>query len=297
MRIILLSLLLACSFSYAQKAEVISFETNDRIFRGKLGENTNITMYLKVEQSSDNVGYIYSVSGWYYYNKIGTSIPLVGIWTGGNVHLFVSDDEKFNKNILSFIYEGEKGKEYLDNFIYDLESYSEKLPEIKERFHLNIEPSGIQGEWKSNGKQFKVSIYGNKFQIKNEFDYLKLPNGAQFDLSNLGIPGRADFEIIASANNDKNLVLDYSYQANLNYNGRCGGAATSGKLALVFNENYELREYTNAEFVNCYRDLTVDDLEKVSETITKYKTYSYSSSKSESYILDIKKATLKKVEE
>ncbi|MAD96479.1 MAG: hypothetical protein CMB99_04045 [Flavobacteriaceae bacterium] len=295
MRHYILTFLLFSSFlSFSQKAEIVPITSYDRVLRGELGDNNAITMYLKVAQSSDNVGYIYSVKGWYQYNKIGTPIPLVGFWTGSEVHLFVSEDDKFNKNLLNFIYEGEKGKQYLHNFMYDMESFSSKLPQIKERFHLKIEQNRIQGDWKSNGKRFWVSMNSNNGRILNEVNYIKLPNGKYFDLSNLGIPSRTSFEVIASANNSQNLILNYAYQANLNYSGRCGGAATSGKIALVFNEQYALQSYTDAQLENCYRDLTVDDLTKVSETVTKYKTFDYSSSTSEEFVVDTQKATIVK---
>ncbi len=295
MKLSLISLLFLSFLSFGQKPEIVSMTTNDRVLRGDIGEDNPITMYVKVAQTSDNVGYIYSIKGWYQYNKIGTPIPLVGIWTGSDVHLFVSDDEAFKKNLLDFTYVGKKGKEYLHNYIYDLQSFTSKLPEIKERFHLTIEEHRIQGNWKSNGKEFWTSLNSNTGSILNQSNYLKLPNGQPFDLLNLGIPGRANFKIAASANNSKNILLEYSYQANLNYGGRCGGATTSGKAALVFDKDFSLKSYTNALLENCYEDLSVDNLTKVSDTVTNYKTYNYSSSKAENYLVDYKNATIKRV--
>lgn len=295
MRAFVLVLLLINFFSYAQKVEIISIESNDRVLRGHIADEYPITMYLKVAHASDNVGYIYSVQGWYQYDKVGTAIPLSGIWTGSELHLFASDDAKFMKNILNFTYDDGKEKKYLDNYIYELESLTAKLSEIKERFHLKFEERRIAGDWKSNGKRFWVSINGSNSQIVKEVDYLKLPNGSHFELSNLGIPSRADFEILASANNGKNLILNYAYHANLNYNGRCGGATTSGKVGLIFDDAYQLSSYTNAEFENCYIELSVDDLKKISETVTEYKIIDYSSNNIETYIVDTKNASLKKV--
>jgi hypothetical protein len=294
MRAFVLIFLFITSFSFAQKVEIISIESNDRLLRGHIADEYPITMYLKVAHASDNVGYIYSVQGWYQYDKVGTPIPLSGIWTGSELHLFTSDDSKFLQNILNFTYDDGKEKKYLDNYLYELESFTAKLPEVKERFHLKFEEHRITGDWKSNGKRFWVSINGSNRQIVKEVDYLKLPNGSYFELSNLGIPSRADFEILASANNGKNLILNYAYHANLNYNGRCGGATTSGKVGLVFDHGYQLSSYTNAEFENCYIELSVDDLQKISESVTHYKIIDYSSNNTETYIVDTKNATLKK---
>ena len=295
MRALSIVLFFVTFLSHSQEPEIISLKSSDRILRGYIAEEYPITMYLKVAKTSENVGYIYSVNGWYQYNNFGKPIALSGIWTGNQLHLFVSDDLKFMKNILNFTYENEEGKQYLDNVIYELETFSAKLPEISESFHLEIEEQKITGNWKSKNKKFGVSFKSSSYQILKEVDYLKLPNGEYFELSNLGIPPRADYQIDAHANNGKNIIINYSYQGNLNYMGRCGGAENSGKIGLIFNDAYQLSSFTNAEFVNCYRELSVDDLIKISETVTNYKIYDYSSSKAETYTIDRKNATLKKV--
>lgn len=297
MRALVLGFLFISFFSFAQKIEVISIESNDRVLRGHIADEYAITMYLKAAYTSDNIGYINSVQGWYQYDKVGTPIALSGIWTGSELHLFASDDSKFLKNILNFTYDNGKEKQYLDNHLYELESFTNKLPEIKESFHLSFEEQRIAGDWKGNNKMLSVSINGSNQQLVKEVDYLKLPNGSYFELSNLGIPSRADFEILASANNGKNLILEYSYHANLNYNGRCGGATTSGKVGLIFNDDYQLSSYINAEFENCYRELSVDDLQKISETVTNYRIIDYGSNKTETYTLDSKNATVKKAKD
>ncbi len=294
MRTFALALFFISFLSPAQQPEIVSIETQDRILRGTIGDDLDITMYLKAVNSSDNVGYIYSVKGWYKYNKIGTAIPVVGIWTGSELHLFVSNDSKFNENLLNFTYEGTKGKEYLDNHIYELESYTEKLPEINERFHLKFEQYRIQGDWKSKGKRFWVSINSNNNSIVQEVDYLKLSNGKHFDLSNLGIPGRADIEISSSAINGNNLILSYAYQANLNYNGRCGGATTTGKVGVSFSKDFQLISHTDMSIINCYREVSIKE-EKISDSVTHYKIFDYGSNEEEVYSLDTQNATLTKV--
>lgn len=294
MRALTFALLFISFLSYAQEPEIVSLETNDRILRGNIGDDLSITMYLQAANSSDNVGYIYSVKGWYKYNHIGTSIPLVGIWTGSELHLFVSNNSKFNENLLNFTYYGDNGKQYLDNHIYELESFTEKLPEISERFHLKFEQYRIQGDWKSKDKRFWVSINSNNNSIVKEVDYLKLPNGKYFDLSNLGIPGRADIEVSYSANNGNNLILSYAYQANLNYNGRCGGATTTGKVGLSFTKDFQLISHTNMSLINCYREVSIKE-EKVSDSVTHYKIFDYGSNVEEVYSLDTQNATLTKV--
>ncbi len=217
MRALSIILLFVTGLSLAQEPEIISLKSSDRILNGSIANEYPITMYLKVAQQSDNVGYIYSVNGWYKYDNIGTTIPLSGIWTGSQLHLFVSDDSKFMENILNFTYEKEEGDQYLENVIYELETFSENLPEIKERFHLEVETNSITGNWISKNKKLEVSIKSSDNRILKEVNYLKLPNGEYFELSNLGIPSRANCEIEAYANNGKNLILNYTYQANWSF--------------------------------------------------------------------------------
>lgn len=296
MNVLSLILLFVAFLSNAQEPKIVSITSDDRIFRGYIGEEYPFTMYLKVANFSDNVGYVYSVDGWYQYDKIGTPIPLAGIWTGSQMHLFTSDDSNFLDNLINFSYKNEEREEYLDNYLNDLASFTAELPEITERFHLEIGERGISGNWQNKVKELPVSINGSRTHILNETDYLMLPNGQYFDLLNLGIPSRADFELEASANDGKNLVLHYTYHANLNYMGRCGGAVNTGKVGLEFDNDYQLSSYTTAAFEDCYQDITVDDLIKVSETITHYKIHNYSSSNDERYAVDSQNATVKRVE-
>jgi len=298
MRILLLGSLFVTFLAQAQEVEIVSLETTDQILRGSIGEEYPITMYLKVTSRSDNVGWIFGVSGWYQYDKIGTPIPVVGVWgIGGQLYLYVSDDLKFNENMKNLIYENEEGKHYLDNFIFDITTLTPEISEINESFQLVMERQRISGDWNNKDKGFQVLFNNSSNQIVEEFNYLKLPNGDLFDLLNTGIPARADFEIEASANGGRHVILNYAYHTNLNYNGRCGGASTTGKLGLVFDEAFQFLSDTQAEFVNCYRDLSVENLEKVSENVTKYRIHDYGASEETIYRVDSKLATIEKVEE
>ncbi|MDW3195993.1 MAG: hypothetical protein R8G66_26720 [Cytophagales bacterium] len=294
MKLYFLLFLLVSFASFGQSHEVIAITSDERILHGHINDEYPITVYLKVAGHSDNLGYVHAVGGWYKYDKVEIPIPLAGIWTGGQLHLFASEDVNFLKGIENLVYEREEGTQYLDNHIYELESFAENIPVITERFHLDFEEYRLQGKWKNNDKEFWVSLNSSSSEILKTVQFLKLPNGKFFDLSNLSLPGRTNYEIEAIANGGKNILLHYNYHANLNYMGRCGGATTSGKLALVFDESFALLNESQAEFDNCYIDLTVDDLVKVSETITEYTIMDYSSSKKHVYVIDSENATIQK---
>lgn len=294
MRILSVLLLFVAMMSQAQNTEIITISTDDRILYGHINDEYPITVYLKIANRSDNLGYVFSVSGWYKYDNVGTPIPLAGVWTGGELHLFASNDTRFLANMENMTYESKNGTEYIDNHIYELESFAASIPIITERFHLELEGFKLTGKWKNKDKEFGVSINNPNSSILKIVQYLKLPNGKFFDMSNLALPDRTIYELEASVNNGQNLLIHYVYHANLNYMGRCGGATNSGKLALAFDDAFKLTKEMKVEFTNCYTELVVDDLTKISDTKTEYKIMDYSSSKEQVYIVDLVSATIQK---
>lgn len=288
----ILFILLASISLQAQELELVSISDEERVLRGYINDQYPITIYLKVANRSDNVGYIYSVTGWYQYDNVGIPIPLVGVWNG-SLHLFSSENETFMENLENFIYEGSERTQYIENFMYEMDSFTANIPEINERFHLSFDNPNFNGTWHNSENELSVSIRTRDSQIMKITNYLKLPNGEYFDLLNMGLPGRSNFEIEAVVNNGKHVLLDYSYHTNLNYNGRCGGATTSGKLALAFDETLALTKFENIEFVNCYRDLFVDEVVNVSDNIIEYHLMDYSASEEPVYIVDTETATIR----
>jgi len=290
----ILSILIILLFSIqvnGQKAEIISISSTERILDGDIADKMPITVYVKAVKRSENVGYVFSVSGWYKYDKVGIPIPFAGIW-GSGVHLFISKDKELLKGIEDFkIKKGTQNK-ILDHNLYNLEELTKDNSKITERFHLEFEEHRISGRWKSGTKDLWVSLNSPSSYLYKTTNYLKLPNGSYFDLSNLGLPDRTKYSIEASANKDQNIILGYTYHANLNYDGRCGGGTNSGKIALAFDNEFKLISAIKAEFEDCYRELTVDDLTKISDKITEYKIEDYSASKEYVYQVNTEKATI-----
>jgi hypothetical protein len=66
----------------------------------------------------------------------------------------------------------------------------------------------------------------------------------------------------------------------------------SGKIALAFNNEFKLISEIKAEFGDCYRELTLDDLTKISDKITEYKIEDYSASKEYVYQVNTEKVTI-----
>ncbi|NVJ89077.1 MAG: hypothetical protein HWD82_06515 [Flavobacteriaceae bacterium] len=208
--------------------------------------------------------------------------------------MFSSKNQKFLNDLENFEIKTEKETIRLDNRIYDIEEITKKITDITERFHLEFDNTKIKGTLYKANKALNVSLNNPSHRILNKVQYLKFKENTFFDLANLGLPNRTNYEIERTANNGLNLILHYKYHANLNYNGRCGGASNSGKIALAFDKKYTLKQITKAEFADCYQEIIVDDLEKITDKKTAYTIMNYSSSKKITFVVDLESATIKK---
>lgn len=277
-----------------QQVEIVSISTNDRIFSGTIDDTYPITLYLKIAKQSEYNGHIQALTGWYSYDKVGTPIPLAGM-IGQRLHLVSSNNQQVLDQMLNFEYETDQGLTSLDNRIFEIAEKMTQIKNITERFELSYEGDQILGFWHGNDKSLKVELHADDYRISKTTHYLKHANGDYFDLSFLGIPGRAFWEVTASSDNGQNVVLDYGFQANLNYMGRCGAAENRGKIGLVFNEKYELKKSSFVIFEDCYRAIYTHKEKKVSESITDYEIEHFENSEQPIYIkctVDLEKATI-----
>lgn len=293
--LVLIGLLLSIAFSTnAQKSEVLSITTKDRIFEGMIDDTYPITMYLKVAKRSVNSGFIQSVTGWYSYNKVSTPIPLAGL-IGPGMHLVASDEPELLKGIQNFEYLADGDTLLLDSRINSVADNMALIKNATERFTLDYDGDKILGTWQGNGKSLKVELFSDEYRVSDTRNYLKHPNGEFFDLSHLGLPDWASIAVEASANQGRNVILDYYFQANLNYMGRCGAAENKGKVGLIFNEKYDLEKSTFVIFEDCYRDIYTLKEEQISDSKTKYEIEHFENSDDPQYVyctVDLEKATL-----
>ena len=278
----------------AQKSEVVSITTKDRIFEGKIGDEYPIKLYLKVVKRSVNSGFIQSVTGWYSYDKVGTPIPLAGL-IGRGMHLVASENPEVLRGIQNFEYATEEDTIALDNHVNAVADNMALVENVTERFELDYEGDQILGTWQGNGKRLKIELFADDYRVSSTRNYLKLPNGEYFDLSYLGLPYWASIAVEASANQGRNIILDYYFQANLNYMGRCGAAENKGKVALIFDEKYALVKSSFVIFEDCYRDIYTLKEEEITDSITRYEIEHFENSDDPQYVyctVDLRKAIL-----
>ncbi len=296
MRILLFvsSIIFAFAPAKSQQSEVVSITTKDRVFEGTIDGAYPITLYLKVVKRSENNGFIQSVSGWYSYAKVGTPIPLAGL-IGSGLHLVSSNDPQVLEQITHFKYESDEGDIQLDRQIHEVAEKMALVKKVTERFVLDYEDDQVRGTWQGNNKTLNLELFANEYQVSKTRHFLSLANGDFFDLSFLGLPNWAFINIEASGSNGKHIILDYSFQANLNYMGRCGAAENKGKVGLVFNDNYELMKSSFIIFEDCYRGIYTLKEDKISEAVTKYEIEHLEYSDDPEYVIctvDLKSATI-----
>lgn len=262
------------SIAFGQQAEIISIRTDNRLFKGKIDDQHQITLYLESVSSSANIGYVKGLKGWYYYDTIGDPIALAGV-QNQQTYLFTSSNKQFLADLINFEYKASAGIQRLDSH-FDLEEISSAMTEATERFVLEIIDGQIKGRWYGKDKTLQVELRGSDMQLNSYNNFLKHGN-KYFDLNTLLETDRAFLDIEAVSKNGQNFIINYEYQASLNYFGRCGGGTNSGKIALRFDNTGALIGYDKFSFVDCYMDRYIEETTKINNHVTQYVIRDYSS--------------------
>lgn len=287
--VFVLTMLIALS-SFAQNSypRIEKKEITEKTFHGMIDGKYAITMYLKFNQIMHfdryYKHYVYSVSGWYYYNNVGTKISIAGFVNGNSMKLYVFNDAKRTNELLNF--ETSKDDFYAEVEYYEnLSGYLEKF-ELEERYNDNGEEE-IIGTWKTSAKSLPVSFDENNLTIK-ETIYTLAFNPKNF--YELGRGEYATYNMVAQKNN--NFIIEYSYMSNpSNPMGMCGAGEEKEFLFLKFNNNYEKISEENYLYESCLR-MIYSEIEEISPTKTKY-TYSVFGNE-ESFIVDLENVTIEK---
>lgn len=263
MKKILFLFLLLSFTSFSQKN--ISLEkitTTDKMFSGRIDDKYDITLYLKKYQMAEDHLGVFSVKGWYYYDKYKKNIPLVGVQNPATgLTLFALKDKKIEENILKLNYSGN---------IWDITDSIENISNYSEKF--SISDSDETNVWMSNGKTSKLTIHNSSdLFLLEDYYFLKL-NNEKINLSNFNL-NYENFEIVATkkGSNETRILLGYSQPGNHNLQGMCGGATDSGYVILSFNDKNELLQFEELEIDNCRMFQYSEELESNSKTVMKYK--------------------------
>ena len=216
--------------------------TQEKVFTGQINNKYDITIYLKYYSSSGEHQYIYSVKGYYYYNRIKTPIPIVGIYDG-DLTLYVMDDAKKRDEILNFYAEGFSFWDQITK-LKNMDGYREKFA-IQEG----------ESQWLSGDKVYSVTLNEGDLSVYNESEYLEVQNADEdyhIALRDIGLY-EENFTLVKykTVNNETRVLLKFDFISNPNYNGRCGAGSEVGFIILTFDRRGELKDINRVLIESC----------------------------------------------
>jgi hypothetical protein len=252
----------------------------DKLFHGQIDEYP-ITIYLKFNHYSNYHLGVYSVEGWYYYDKVKTKIPLVGLYNYPELTLYNFQDTSRSSELLTF---REMKSTHWDDMKYyqNLEGYQEKFVFTKDG-----------NAWTNRNKELKVSVSEDDLSIKKVYEFLYLDSVNSFDLHNFG-GWTWNFQIIAQK--EGKFILEYSHGSRLYFMGQCGAGTENGFLKLDFDENNMLLKYEEFTYESCNNSISEEEREQVSANVTVYHCYDYNNETSFDLIVDVEELSITKKE-
>lgn len=235
----------------------ISYEkitTEEKIFSGMIDDKYQISIYLKVFEMAEDMRYVHSVKGWYYYEKVKKKIPLVGVYDGG-LTLYVFKSKEKEDSVLSFnSIEGNFWEKF--DRVKNMSGYEEKF--------VFDDIEGIRpNEWKTPAKSLKLQIYDMDIRIRKEVEYLKVKQKEEtkyINISELNI-GYFDFELITYKKIDTNLKLLLRYECYPagNVQGMCGAGVEIGYVTLNYDEGFNLIDLQQVQIESCYSNIYAEE--------------------------------------
>lgn len=275
--LLLLTIQLFAQEKYPRVEKII---VQDKIFNGQI-DKYPVTIYLKYKQPSNYHAGVYSVEGWYYYDKVKTKIPLTGLYNYPKLTLYHFNDIAKRNELLNFV-------EMKSNHWEDM-NYYENLKDYKEKIVL----SDTENYWLNEYKNLEVKLNQEDLSIQNVNEYLLLDSKTAFNLHNFGA-WTWNFEIIAHENGK--FILQYEHGSRLYFMGECGAGIEKGFFELEFNNDNDLIRYE--EFVNesCNGSISTEEKEKINDQITIYRCYDYRNKNLYNLTVDLGKLMIGKKE-
>ncbi len=287
----LLVLLFCLGSTVSMTAQIMSVDkivTTSKVFKGKIGEGTDITMYLEYYELSGFHYDVYSVKGWYYYDKYKKKIPIVGIYNGTQgeeLTIFVMTDAIKADSILTGLSYWADADRLGNSTGYD------------EKFVLTADGEKGSGKWSNVTKSLPVVLYDHSLAVYSETAYLRIKNGTEAHdlcLDDI-VPYVYGYELVAQAKTKQGyrVLLEFEYPSNRNYQGRCGAGTTAGYIQLNLSVKFSLVDITEAETEDCNSNTYIEKTETISPNVTKFEVSGGVTDKVTHFVtIDTKNATL-----
>lgn len=266
--------------SYAQQSYpyVQSITTNEKVLKGRI-DKYPITIYVQYHKHSNYHAAVFSVKGWYYYDKVKTKIPLVGLSSYNKLVLYHFDDASKSNELLDF-------ETMKANHMEDMKYYS-NLEGYKEKFTINDEANS----WSNNQKTLNVHFDRNDLKVVSNQEYLWLTADKAFDLHQFGI---WDWNFKLTSHKDNRYLLEFEHPSRLNVMGMCGAGSEKGFLYLAFDDNNMLLQYEEFITESCNEGLSVETTTTINEFVTEYQVYNFRDESTYTLQVDMNEVTIKK---
>ncbi len=231
-------------YSQEYKINLEHITTNEQVLSGTIDGKYDITIYLKLVSFSDDHSGVYSVKGWYHYNKLKKNIPIVGIYDFSNgLTLYSLGDKLLEKKIISFDVPGPSVWDKID-YINSISDFDEKLI---------VSNDENNNKWTNKTKELKLKVYDFLENIiAKKFCFLRLDKNTVINLADYSID-YSNLKIISSSKNklETKVLLKYEIGGNSNIQGMCGGATDFGYIILSFDSKNNLNYIEKLEIENC----------------------------------------------
>lgn len=227
----------------AQNRPYIAIEAvNECTIKGLIDDKYPITIYLKYESAADCVLGAYTVSGWYYYDKIRTQIPLSGFYYEDLV-MYNFPESKQDTQLINY----SMVRGYYPDTLLNLTGYKEKF--------LFANDSIPRGVWKSGKKQLSVKLDIDDLDVLEPQSFLLFNTGEYFNLTN-HFWHFTKFKYLCSNNDNSKVILQYSRPTRSYACGRCGASTLEGIYVLYFDKQKELLDFDNHIIRSCWEGLS-----------------------------------------
>lgn len=253
-RQILLLIFFVYNTTFSQEIYYEKIATDEKVFSGMIDDKYQISIYLKVFEMAEDMRYVYSVKGWYYYEKVKKKIPIAGVYDGG-LTLYVFKSKVKEDSVLSFnSIEGNFWEKF--DRVKNMSGYEEKF--------VFDDIEGLKpNEWKTPAKSLKFQIYDMDIRIRKEVEYLKIKQKEDtkyINLTELNI-GFFDFEIITYKKIGANLKLLLKYECYPagNVQGMCGAGVEIGYVTLNYDEGFNLIDLQQVQIESCYSNIYAEE--------------------------------------
>lgn len=250
--LLFLSIFLFSQYISPEIKLVRNWETS-KTFKGEIAGQP-ITLHLEYMNHSGWHDKVFSVKGWYYYDRFQKKIDLMGFYNGNFM-----------------LYHFNNAKDYDKISSEDLFCWTEPCPKF-ENYNEFLEiiqddQKTQKGSMTKDGKKFKLKLKTDDLDITKRNEWLYLPNKKSYNLYDL-LDAYGGNEIVSTYSDKKEnrIMLSFERDSNFNKHGFCGATPPeTGFRLLTFDKNWKIKKFQVYSTNSCLADVTFEE-----ELKTKY---------------------------